>query len=144
MGHFQTALSTVVARSFGEKQTALGVASGLGQSEISRLLRGDTPCTAAKLEKLCAAVPVPDRTLLVEAAVRDFVPDDVWEELYSGPPEERFALREGDGTTFHADFPISPRATQVLRYLITHAQSDPDVVDALELLGKFLKLPDPL
>ena len=148
MSYFSNALQTVVDRTFGGKHTAISVAADLASNEIGRLVREETPCTAAKLAKLCAAPEIgeTDRELLVTAAVRDFVPDELWKRLFSQRPEPSMesVLRETEPLTFFAAFPISPRAAQVLRHLITKAQSDPDVVSALELLGKFLELPEPL
>ena len=146
MSYFSQALKRVLDARFNGKQQALEFATGLAASDCGRLIREESPLTAVKLAKLCAAPEIEeaDRELLVAAAVRDYVPEALWNRLYSQQPEPSLVLRETDPLTFFAAFPISPRAAQVLRHLITKAQSDPDVVQALELLGKFLELPPPL
>lgn len=144
MSYFSNALDAVVRRSFGGKLTALGQASGIDSSEIGRLIREITPLTIAKLTKLCEAVEVPDddKRLLCTSAVRDLVPEPFWSRLFGPKAEQPSRVQEPAPFEFHGTSPVQPRAAQVLRYLIAQAEKDPDVVQALILLGKFLELPD--
>lgn len=146
MSYFSNALQSVADRTFGGKHTAIAAAADLPSNEIGRIIREETPCTAAKLAKLCSSPEIgpADQELLVTAAVRDFVPEALWQKLFHSRPAPEDGINDSSAITIFADFPISPRALQVLRYLVTKAQSDPDVTQALELLGKFLELPAPL
>lgn len=143
MPHFPQALKTVLARSFSDKIAALAESAKMHGPEIGRLIKDESPLTAAKLEKLLSACQDPDdRALLVRAAVRDFVGEAEYQArfcAYTSPPER---LHDDlGGPTFHADFPIHPRAAQVLHYIISRLQHDADVEQALILIGKFLELP---
>lgn len=148
MAHFTPALKNIIRRSFGDKSTALATAAGMHSPDISRLLREEAPLTAEKLEKLLNACELPeDRTLLVHAAVRDFVGEEQYKSLTgtATAPQQASTVQESlGGPTFQAHFPIHPRAEQVLRYILHRVQSDGDVEQALILLGKFLSLPEPL
>lgn len=145
---FKTALQTVLRRSFGDKRAALAASASMHGTEIGRILSEEAPLTAEKLEKLLSACESPeDRTLLVHAAVRDFVGEDHYRLLTGSgtatAPTD--IVQEGlGGPTFHAHFPIHPRAEQVLRYILNRLQSDGDVEQALILVGKFLELPEPM
>lgn len=146
MSYFSQALKRVLDTSFNGKQQALEHSTGLAASDCGRLIREESPVTAVKLAKLCAAseISLEDQELLVTAAVRDFVPEALWQKLFHARPAPDAGINDATAITIFADFPISPRALQVLRYLVSKAQSDPDVTQALELLGKFLELPGPL
>lgn len=146
MAYFPSVLKQVIDRSFGGKLAALSAAAEMHNTDIGRLIREEVPLTAAKLEKLLSAegMTEADRALLVHAAVRDFVGEAEYTARFAVPPSPttELVLREQlRGPHFHSTFPISPRAEQVLRYLINKAGSDADVTTALELLGKFLELP---
>lgn len=146
MSHFSTALSQVLDRSFDGKQLAMAAQAGMQTSDISRLVREDAPLTPQKLEKLllaCAASP--DRTLLVHAAVRDFIGDEQYLARFA-PKAKTGAesLTESlGGPVFQSLFPLSARAEQVLRYIINRAGHDSDLSKMLELMGNFLELPAP-
>lgn len=142
MAYFTTALETVLNRSFSGKQTALGDASGLHQSEIGRLIREETPLTAAKLAKLYTAegITEADQHLLSQAAVRDFVGEDAYQRYFVERQAESTLRETLGGPEFRGLFPLNPRAEQVIRHIIAHAH-EPDTATGLELLGKFLALP---
>jgi len=144
MAHFTQALKTVLDRSFSGKQSAMAT-EGLQQADISKLIREAAPLTADKLTKIInTCEDDEDRSLLVHAAVRDYVGEDEYQQRFCtyAPSSER--LNEGlGGPSFHAQFPIDPRAEQVLRYLVNNVQHNTDVSAALILLGKFLELPAP-
>ncbi len=143
--HFTSALQTVLRRSFGDKHAALANNAGMHPPDIGRLLREEVPLTAAKLTKLLAAcINSGDRTLLIHAAVRDYVGEDEYQTRFGGYSATPEILHDSlGGPVFQAHFPIHPRAEQVLRYILNRLQHDPDVEQALILLGKFLELPAP-
>lgn len=145
MSYFSTALQTVVDHSFGGKHSALSFAATLPGPEIGRLIREDTPLTPAKLVKLCSAdaLPLEDKRALCIAAVHDLVPDPHWSEMFGPASDPCGRLREAPPFSYQGTAPLPPRAAQVLEYLITRAERDPDVVQALELLGRFLELREP-
>ncbi len=147
MSQFSTALTQVLDRSFDGKQMAMAAQAGMQTSDISRLVREDAPLTAQKLEKLLGAcVALADRTLLIHAAVRDFVGDTEYMNRFA-PTEEvsKAGLTESlGGPVFKSLFPLSPRAEQVLRYIINRAGHDNDLSKILELMGNFLELPPPI
>lgn len=147
MSQFSTALRQCLDRSFAGKIIALASASGLPDPEIGRLLREQTPLTSAKLEKIVKAegMTSDDRTLLVHAAVRDYVGDDEYQTRFA-PKSKRGAESLTDslgGPVFQSLFPLSARAEQVLRYIINRAGHDSDLSKMLELMGNFLELPAP-
>jgi len=145
MAHFPTALELVLNRTFSGKQTALASASTLPQPEIGRLLRADSPLTADKFAKLYSAESITeaDQHLLSQAAVRDFVGEDAYQRYFVERQAESTLREHLGGPEFKGLFPLNPRAEQVIRYIISHAH-EPDTATALELLGKFLALPEPL
>lgn len=146
MAHFTQALKTVLERSFAGKQSAMAVASEMQQADISKLVRDAAPLTADKLEKLLTACEADaDRSLLVHSAVRDFVGEKEYKARFSGNVEPSASTLREDlgGPSFHAYFPIHPRAEQVLRYLVNNVQSNGDIEASLILIGKFLELPEP-
>lgn len=147
MSQFSTALRQCLDRSFAGKIIALASASGLPDPEIGRLLREQTPLTAPKLEKLVTAegMTADDRTLLVHAAVRDFVGDEEYKNRFAPSAEtSKAGLTESlGGPVFRSLFPLSQRAEQVLRYIVNRAGHDNDLSKILELMGNFLELPPP-
>lgn len=145
MPHFPTALLTVLDRSFSGKQTALAAASTIPQPEIGRLTRGDSPLTAEKLAKLYGAegMTEPDLHLLSQAAVRDLVGEDAYQRYFVERQAESTLRENLGGPEFRGLFPLNPRAEQVIGYIIAHAH-EADTATALELIGKFLALPEPL
>jgi len=141
--HFTTALQTVLRRSFGDKIAALAASAEMHSPDIGKLLREEVPLTAAKLAKLLKACEDPDdRSLLIHAAVRDYVGEEEYQARFCHyKPSTENIVNEGlGGPSFHAQFPIDPRAEQVLRYLVNNVQHNGDVSDALILIGKFLEL----
>lgn len=115
--------------------------------DIGKLLREEVPLTAAKLAKLLAACEdADDRTLLIHAAMRDFIGEEEYQARFCTykPAQESF-LQEStlSGPSFHAQFPIDPVAEQTLHYLVDNAQHSRDVIDALRLLHRILDLPAP-
>lgn len=148
MSQFATALQTVLTRNYGDKQSALAAASSINQVEVGRLLKDAAPVTADKLQKLVAAegMTMDDRTLLVHAAVRDFVGDEEYKNRFAPTAEaSKASLTESlGGPVFKSLFPLSPRAEQVLRYIINRAGHDNDLSKILELMGNFLELPPPV
>lgn len=144
MPYFNPALQVVIERRYGGKQTALAAASEMPQSDISKLLRDEAPLSAAKLEKLINAqgMTSSDVQLLSHAAIRDFVGDDIYRDHFIEATPEAHLREDIGGASFQSLFPLSPRAEQVLRYIIAHAH-EPDTTTALELLVKFLELPPP-
>lgn len=147
MSQFATALQTVLTRNYGDKQSALAIASGINQVEVGRLLKDTAPVTADKLQKLLTAEGMTgdDRALLSHAAVRDFVGDDEYKFRFAPSAEtKKSGLTESlGGPVFKSLFPLSPRAEQVLRYIINRAGHDNDLSKILELMGNFLELPSP-
>lgn len=141
---FQSALKTVLDRRYTGKIAALSAASDMHGTEIGRLINEESPLTAAKLDKLLNAQGMTpgDIQLLSHAAIRDFVGDQVYRQHFIEPTPETHLREDIGGPSFQSLFPLSPRAEQVLRYIIAHAH-EPDTTTALELLGKFLELPLP-
>ena len=144
MPHFTTALQTVIDRSFGGKQTAIAASCGMGQADFSRLLREEAPLTSAKLAKLLSAEGMNenDKHLLAQSAVRDFVGEETYRTWFVEPQNENTLREDLGGPRFEGLFPLNPRAEQVIRYIVNHAH-EPDTSTALELLGRFLELPEP-
>jgi hypothetical protein len=142
MSYFSTTLSEVLQRSYSGKQTALASSSGLEQSEISRLLRESSPCTAAKLAKLCDAPDMPedDQRALCVAAIHDLLPPRLWQLLFEGEKSMAEQLQESAGFHYVGTHKLPAYPDQVLRYLLDNAQRDADVAGALELIGKFLEI----
>ncbi len=142
MSYFSTTLQEVLQRTYGGKQTALASSSGLEQSEISRLLREASPCTAPKLAKLCDSpdMPLADQRALCVAAIHDLLPPRLWQILFEGDKSFADQLREHDGFYYVGTHKLPAYPDQVLRYLLENAQQDPDVITALELLGKFMEI----
>jgi hypothetical protein len=149
MSYFSTALKEVLDSTFQSKQKAFGEATGIDQAEISRLLREVTPCSAAKLDKLCQSKTLTenDRVTLIMAAIRDYVPENMWKKLFAqGANPAATSEQVSDDTqwkTVEYYGHIPPRSLQIIRYLVERAQHDADVISALDLIGKFLKLPEP-
>jgi hypothetical protein len=143
--HFTTALQTVLRRSFGDKIAALAASAEMHSPDIGKLLREEVPLTAAKLAKLLKACEdEDDRSLLIHAAVRDYIGEEEYQSRFCNyQPATEHLVHESSlgGPSFHAQFPIDPRAEQVLRYLVNNVQHNGDVSAALILLGKFLELP---
>lgn len=142
MSYFSTTLQEVLQRTYDGKQTALASSSGLEQSEISRLLRENSPCTAAKLAKLCDApdMPLDDQRTLCVAAIHDLLPPRLWQILFEGEKSLAEQLRDSQGFHYVGTHKLPAYPDQVLRYLLENAQHDPDVTKALELLGKFMEI----
>lgn len=144
MTHFKPALQTVLDRTHGGKLAALAQASGMHSTDIGRLLKDEAPLTAEKLAKLLRAEGMTenDKHLLTQSAVRDFVGEDAYRAWFVQPQAESIIREELGGPRFEGLFPLNPRAEQVIRYIVNHAH-EPDTCTALELLGRFLELPEP-
>lgn len=124
---------------------ALASQAGMQTSDISRLVREEAPLTGNKLARLLRAEGMTenDKHLLTQSAVRDFVGEDAYRTWFITPQPEHILREDLGGPRFEGLFPLSPRAEQVIRYIVNHAH-EPDTTTALELLGKFLELPMPL
>lgn len=123
---------------------AMAAQAGMQTSDISRLVREDAPLTPQKLEKLLQACSEKaDRTLLIHAAVRDFIGDEEYQSRFAPKASSNSeSLTESlGGPVFKSLFPISQRAEQVLRYIINRAGHDSDLSKILEIMGNFLELP---
>lgn len=145
MSYFSSALSQILEQRFEGKQMALAALAGMQTSDISRLIREEAPLTSSKLSKLLDAEGMTenDKHLLTQSAVRDFVGEEAYHTWFVEPQNENTLREDLGGPRFEGLFPLSPRAEQVIRYIINHAH-EPDTTTALELIGKFLELPEPL
>jgi len=144
MSYFSNALSQVLEQRYEGKQMALASQAGMQTSDISRLVREEAPLTGNKLAKLLRAEGMTenDKHLLTQSAVRDFVGEDAYRAWFVQPQAESIIREELGGPRFEGLFPLNPRAEQVIRYIVNHAH-EPDTSTALELLGRFLELPEP-
>jgi len=144
MTHFKSALQAVLDRTYGGKIAAFASAADMYGHDIGRLLKDEAPLTAEKLAKLLRAEGMTenDKHLLTQSAVRDFVGEDAYRTWFVQPQAESIIREELGGPRFEGLFPLNPRAEQVIRYIVNHAH-EPDTSTALELLGRFLELPEP-
>lgn len=130
MTSFAITLKDTIDKLFEGNQRNFSRAAKISGAQVTKLLKGGN-CTETTLNLITEAVPTSEAIDLCRAAIRDYIPTHLLEEVTEPEPPGRLAERE----TFNQADPKSEAILRKLRFLVL---KDPEARQWLHKTGDWI------